>query len=80
MSPFYATRKFLLMYSVVFGVLYHIFCVTSSFIFFFFVTVTGALSELQIAFISRETLRGLGYLHNMGKMHRDIKVSADIYL
>ena len=70
------------MFSVVYGVLYHIFCVTSSFILFFFlfVTVTGALSELQIAFISRETLRGLGYLHNMGKMHRDIKVSADISL
>lgn len=38
--------------------------------------MTGALTELQIAFVSRETLRGLGYLHNMGKMHRDIKVGV----
>lgn len=38
------------------------------------ITVTGALTEPQIAFVSRETLRGLAYLHNMGKMHRDIKV------
>uniref|UniRef100_A0A674P0C9 Mitogen-activated protein kinase kinase kinase kinase n=1 Tax=Takifugu rubripes TaxID=31033 RepID=A0A674P0C9_TAKRU len=36
--------------------------------------VTGPLSESQIAYMSRETLQGLYYLHNKGKMHRDIKV------
>ncbi|OCT77832.1 hypothetical protein XELAEV_18028929mg [Xenopus laevis] len=35
--------------------------------------VTGPLSEQQIAYVSRETLQGLYYLHSKGKMHRDIK-------
>uniref|UniRef100_A0AAY4E6K3 Mitogen-activated protein kinase kinase kinase kinase n=1 Tax=Denticeps clupeoides TaxID=299321 RepID=A0AAY4E6K3_9TELE len=41
--------------------------------------VTGPLSESQIAYMSRETLQGLHYLHNKGKMHRDIK-GANILL
>ncbi|XP_021468972.1 mitogen-activated protein kinase kinase kinase kinase 3 isoform X11 [Oncorhynchus mykiss] len=41
--------------------------------------VTGPLSESQIAYMSRETLQGLYYLHNKGKMHRDIK-GANILL
>uniref|UniRef100_A0A8D3C8B7 non-specific serine/threonine protein kinase n=1 Tax=Scophthalmus maximus TaxID=52904 RepID=A0A8D3C8B7_SCOMX len=41
--------------------------------------VTGPLSELQIAYVCRETIQGLGYLHTKGKMHRDIK-GANILL
>ena len=37
--------------------------------------VTGPLQERQIGYVCRETLRGLEYLHRMGKMHRDIKVN-----
>ncbi|XP_026131273.1 mitogen-activated protein kinase kinase kinase kinase 3-like isoform X3 [Carassius auratus] len=35
--------------------------------------VTGPLTESQIAYVTRETLQGLFYLHSKGKMHRDIK-------
>ncbi|KAG7229148.1 hypothetical protein INR49_013091, partial [Caranx melampygus] len=40
--------------------------------------VTGPLSELQIAYVCRETLQGLGYLHIKGKMHPDFGVAAKI--
>jgi serine/threonine protein kinase len=44
--------------------------------FFLFSTVSGPLTESQIALMSKETLQGLAYLHSRGKMHRDVKASV----
>uniref|UniRef100_A0A3Q3DIP9 non-specific serine/threonine protein kinase n=1 Tax=Hippocampus comes TaxID=109280 RepID=A0A3Q3DIP9_HIPCM len=39
-------------------------------------SATGPLSEAQIAYVCREMLQGVDYLHAQRKMHRDIKVST----
>ncbi|XP_071802348.1 mitogen-activated protein kinase kinase kinase kinase 5-like isoform X3 [Asterias amurensis] len=41
--------------------------------------MTGHLNEPQIAYVCRETLHGLHYLHTLNMMHRDIK-GANILL
>ncbi|XP_022648206.1 mitogen-activated protein kinase kinase kinase kinase 3-like [Varroa jacobsoni] len=41
--------------------------------------ITGPLKENQIAYVCRETLRGLYYLHSLNMMHRDVK-GANILL
>ena len=47
--------------------------------FFVLCVRAGPLPERHVAFVLREMLKGLAYLHHMGKMHRDIK-GANILL
>ena len=42
-------------------------------------TQLGPMKEDEIAYVCRETIQGLTYLHQRGKMHRDIK-GANILL
>ena len=44
---------------------------------FCFSLVYGPLGELQIAYILRETLKGLDYLNKNGNRHRDVKVRIE---
>lgn len=47
-----------------------------------FLDIRKPVDEDCIAYLSRETLRGIDYMHRQGKIHRDIKVSdaAPVYL
>ena len=40
----------------------------------YFLDTRKPVDEDCIAFLSRETLRGISYMHSQGKIHRDIKV------
>ena len=53
----------------------NLFLISNSIFFLLSISVTGPLTELQIAYVCQQTLTGLAYMHTLGKMHRDIKVS-----